>query len=165
MILGNKSSEFVWVADVLAVEIVRRSEIKTRRLARRNGPMIMYRLGPVIRIPKLIPFSPGDYMPAQGRWTTRLGLERAKSINEVALETEAEWRLLEWLRANGIKYTLRAEPPKRQDPENPQGRVWFHLGPLHLRHAGPNEYLLRHDGRPDQYFSYEGWKLVVEKIK
>ncbi|MBL8854463.1 MAG: hypothetical protein JNK57_10895 [Planctomycetaceae bacterium] len=120
--------------------------------------MIMYRLGPVNRIPTAIPFCPGAYMPAQGRWTTRLGLERAKSINEVALETEAEWRLLEWLRANGIKYTLRAEPPKRQDLENPQGRVWFHLGPTHVRHSGPNGYLIRQPGRADQYLSLEGLK-------
>lgn len=160
MILGHKSSEFVCVADVLAVEIVRRSEIKTRRLARRNGPMVMYRLGPVTSMPNAIPFCPGDYMAAQGRWTTRLGLERAKSINEVALETEAEWRLLEWLRANGIKYTLRAEPPKRQDPENPQGRVWFHLTSTHLRHAGPNNYLLRQPGKSDKYVNFARLKEI-----
>lgn len=157
----SKPSAISYVAEVIDLVIVERSEIETPWPARRNGPMIMYHLGPVNRIPTAIPFCPGDYMPAQGRWTTRLGLERAKCINEVALETEAEWRLLEWLRANGIKYTLRAEPPKRQDLENPQGRVWFHLGPLHLRHAGPNGYLIRQPSQTDQYRNFEQLRLLL----
>lgn len=147
----GKPNNIGYGADVINLEIVERSQIKTPWLARRNGQMVLYRLGPVRRLPTVIPFCPGDYMPAQGRWTTRLGLERAKSINEVALETDAEWRLLEWLRANGIKYTLRAEPLKRQDPDNPQGRVWFQIGETRLRYDGPNGYLIRQQGFRDRY--------------
>ena len=62
--------------------------------------MILYHLGQVRAIDRPVDFVTGDYMPAQGRWTTRLGLERAGSINELALETEPEWRILEWLRAS-----------------------------------------------------------------
>ncbi|MFT5527973.1 MAG: hypothetical protein ACI9HK_005959, partial [Pirellulaceae bacterium] len=54
-------------------------------------------------------------MSAQGRWTTRLGLERARSVTEIALETEPEWRLLEWLRATQKLHTIRLDPPRVQD--------------------------------------------------
>ena len=116
-----------YAADVEGFEIVNRSDIQTPWPARRNDQMVLYHLGPVRSLEQPIAFLPGDSMSAQGRWTTRLGLERAQTVSEIALETEPEWRLYEWLRATRQDYRIVLDPPKVQESSNPKGRAWFCL--------------------------------------
>ncbi len=89
-----------YVADVEHIEVVERSEIPTPWTARRNDSMVLYQLGPVRALEKPIGLSSDESMSGHWRWTTRLGLQHAQTLSEVGLETEPEWRLLEWLRAD-----------------------------------------------------------------
>jgi len=93
-------------------------------------------------------------MSAQGRWTTRLGLERAQTVNEIALETEPEWRLYEWLRATRQDYRIVLDPPKVQESSNPKGRVWFclHTGER-IRFDGVNGFLRKSVEGQQEYFT------------
>src|SRR6056297_1799976 len=123
--LGNPGIRHV--ADVESFEFVDRADIATPWPSRRNDPMVLYRLSPIREMNHPIKFTTQDYMPAQGRWTTRLGLERARSVSEVALETEPEWRLLEWLRATRKPFSIHLSAARNQDAQNPKGRAWFHF--------------------------------------
>lgn len=143
-----------YVADVEDFDVVNRSEINTPWSARRDEKMVLYRLGPIRLLPRMIPFVSGDWMPAGGRWTTRLGLERARTVSEIALETEPEWRLLEWLRATQQAHTIRLDPPRVQQSDNPKGRAWFQLSPeRQIRYDGVNGFLSRTLGGNDRFFS------------
>ena len=133
-----------YVANVEHLEVVNRSDILTPWPARRDEQMVLYHLGPVRALSPPINFVTGDSMPAQGRWTTRLGLERARSVTEIALETEPEWRLLEWFQANRVIHAIRLDPPRMQTAENPKGRAWFHLDSgQSVRYDGMNGFLKR----------------------
>ena len=141
-----------YVADVEHFELVDRSEIPTPWPARRSEQMVLYHLGPVRPLSRPINFVAGDSMPAQGRWTTRLGLERARSVTEIALETEPEWRFLEWLQANRLAHSIKLDPPRVQSSENPKGRAWFHLDSgQKVRYDGMNGFLKRSAEATDSY--------------
>ncbi len=143
-----------YYADVEHLEVVDRSEIATPWSARREERMVLYHLGTVRILSHPISFVAGDSMPAGGRWTTRLGLERARSVSEIALETEPEWRLLEWLRATKQPFTIRLDPPRMQQSENPKGRAWFHLdSDRKVRYDGTNGFLWRSADSEDRYFT------------
>ncbi len=150
--LGNPGIRLV--ADVRSFDFVERSEITTPWPARRNEMMVLYRLSPIRPMDRDIEFTAQDYMPPQGRWTTRLGLERARSVSEVALETEPEWRLLEWLLATKKPFSIRLDTARIQDAENPKGRAWFHFeSGDKVRFDGMNGFLWRPAGGNDGYFS------------
>ncbi len=150
-----------YVANVEHLEVVDRSEIPTPWPARRNEQMVLYHLGPVRLLSRPINFVTGDSMPAQGRWTTRLGLERARSVTEIALETEPEWRLLEWLQANRLVHSIKLDPPRVQSSENPKGRAWFHLDAgQRVRYDGMNGFLTR---LADGTESYSKLKDLIQR--
>jgi hypothetical protein len=118
--------------------------------------MILYRLRQVSKLPRPIDFVAGDAMPAQGRWTTRLGFERARRISEIALETEPEWRLYEWLLANNVVPKLILAPPEVTSADNPKGRAWFHLpSGKSVRFDGSNRFLCRVISGTDRYLSLD----------
>ena len=145
-----------YVADVEQIEVVDRSEIPTPWPARQSESMVLYRLGLVQPLARPICLSSNDTMPPRGRWTTRLGLQRAQTLGEVGLETEPEWRLLEWLRANHIAPMITLASASLQSADNPKGRAWFHLPTGEtIRFDGINRFLVRIAGRADRYFSLE----------
>lgn len=149
-----------YVADVEHIEFVKRSEIDTPWLARRSEDMVLFRLGPVRTLAKPIASSSKDKMPPTGRWTTRLGLERAKTISEVGLETEPEWRFFEWLRANHIEPTIKLATASVHSVDNPKGRAWFQLpNGERVRYDGSNGFLWRSEGNADHYLSLESIML------
>jgi hypothetical protein len=142
------------VADVESFEFVDRNAIATPWPPRRNEQMVVYRLSPIRAMNRAIAFTPQDYMPAQGRWTTRLGLERARSISEVAMETEPEWRLLEWLQATRTRFAIRLDSARNQNARNPKGRAWFHLeSGGKVRFDGVNGFLWRPDEGEQRFFT------------
>ncbi len=116
-----------YVAEVEHIEVVDRSEIPTPWPSRQSNLMVLYRLGPVRALPRPIGVAPHEAMPPTGRWTTRLGLQRAQTMSEVGLETEPEWRLLEWLRANRVAPSITLATASMHSVENPKGRAWFQL--------------------------------------
>ncbi|WP_164102539.1 DUF2357 domain-containing protein [Candidatus Laterigemmans baculatus] len=144
-----------YVADVERIDVMGRSQVGTPWRSRRTGQMVVYRLGPIRSLPKRIPFSRDEATSiSNSRWTTRLGLERARRLSEIALETEPEWRLLEWLEARNIVYTLGADRVKLPDSDNPTGRAWFHMSNGEMvRYDGSNGFLLRKVGTDDQYLT------------
>ncbi len=150
--LGNPGIRHV--ADVESFEFVDRTDIATPWPPKRNAPMVLYRLSPVRVMNRDIEYTAQDFMPAQGRWTTRLGLERARSVSEVALETEPEWRLLEWLHATKRTFVIRLDSARNQDAQNPKGRAWFHLeSGDRVRFDGKNGFLWRPAEGGERYFS------------
>ncbi len=90
---------------------------------------------------------------ASHRWTSRLGLERARTLTELLLETEPEWRLYEDLLAAGIPFDLAPLYPKLVNPEDPVGRVWFvlHDGEIRIRHRGDSGFIFTESGREDRF--------------
>lgn len=145
-----------YVADVERIEVVDRAEITTPWPVRRSEPMVLYRLGPVRPLARPISMSPQDTMSGHWRWTTRLGLQRAHSLSEVGLETEPEWRLFEWLRANHIVPEVRLVTATVQSHDNPKGRAWFHLpNGESLRYDGSNGFAWRSAGSADRFMTLE----------
>jgi predicted component of viral defense system (DUF524 family) len=145
-----------YIADVEQIEIVDRSEIPTPWPATRSESMMLYRLGPVRLLTQPITLSSQDSMSGHWRWTTRLGLQRAQTLSEVGLETEPEWRFLEWLRANQIVPEIKLSTADIQSIGNPKGRAWFHLPTgERVRFDGSNGFLWRVDGSPDRYMTLQ----------
>ena len=150
--LGNPGIHHV--ADVQSFEFVERTDIETPWQPRRNETMVLYRLSPIRAMNRAIQFTSRDFMPAQGRWTTRLGLERARSVSEVALETEPEWRLWEWLHATQQRFSIRLDSARNQDAQNPKGRAWFHMeSGGKVRFDGANGFLWRPAESDERYLS------------
>ncbi len=143
-------------AAVESIDIVKRKEILTPWSPKRNLEelQVLFKLGEVIeKEPPVTNIS--GYSFTQHRWTSRLGLERARNLEELLLETEPEWRLFEDLRALGTKFTLDpSEPVRLLDKDNPYGRVWFRLdNGLSIRYAGTSGYAIKQvPGSKPQYF-------------
>lgn len=152
-----------YVADVEHIEVVDRTEIQTPWPARRTESMVLYRLGPVQALAKPIGLSSEETMSGHWRWTTRLGLQRAQTLSEVGLETEPEWRLLEWLRANHVVPEIKLATASVQSSDNPKGRAWFHLPTGEsVRYDGSNGFLWRSAGNSDRYLSLDA--ITRERI-
>jgi hypothetical protein len=155
-------------APVENIDIVKRKEILTPWSPKRNSEelQILFKLGEVTE--KKPPVSNiRGYSFTQHRWTSRLGLERARNLEELLLETEPEWRLFEDLRALGVKFTLDpSEPVRLLDKDNPYGRVWFRLEEgLSIRYAGASGYAIKKaPGSKTQYFvDYNKLLTGIEK--
>ncbi len=142
------ASAITHVADVAAISVVRRDEITTPWSTnfQSDQPMVFYRLGKIRPMPQSIKYHHGDKTSIQSpRYTTRLGLQRARLLSEIALETEAEWRLFEMLTAANIPFTIEATTVKRIDPSNPTGRARFRITrQLWVRFDGLNGYRITH---------------------
>lgn len=97
-------------APVEGVDVVERREVETPWPARRASRsfVALYRLGELVELARPIENRDGR-RPSVVSWTSRLALERAREMAELALETEAEWRLVEALEARGTAY--RVERP------------------------------------------------------
>jgi hypothetical protein len=149
------------VADVEQIDVVERKEIKTPWASRQNGDVVLYRLGPVSHLQRPIELTSGETMAGRWRWTTRLGLQRATNLRETRLETEPEWRLLEWMQANRLVPEIRVDSPSMQTSEDPRGRAWFHLKSGNsIRYDGSNGFLLKRSGMLDRYLTLD--KIVHE---
>ena len=155
-------------ASVESIDIVKRKEILTPWSPKRNLEelQVLFKLGEVIE--KKTPVTNiSGYSFTQHRWTSRLGLERARNLEELLLETEPEWRLLEDLRALGAKFTLDpSEPIRLLDKDNPYGRVWFRLEDgFSIRYAGASGYAIKKAlGNKPQYFvDYNKLLTEIEK--
>lgn len=142
----EKTPAISFVADVVEVTVMTRREITTPWSSRHapDQSMILYRLGPVLRLPRPIMHTdPAETSFRSDRWTTRLALERATSSTEIALETASEWRLYESLRARRIDFRLRLHAISHSDETSDRGRVWFQLNAgIRVRFDGANGFLV-----------------------
>jgi hypothetical protein len=153
-------------ASVQAVDVVRRRDIATPwppRVGSGEELYTVYQLGEVRELDHPVE-NPGADQSGQRfsshRWTSRLGLERARDVSELTLETEPEWRLYEDLRASGQEFHLKPGRPAIVDPEDPAGRTWFVLtGGFRVRYAGASGFLIRHASGTENYVARVGQVL------
>ena len=162
----GEPSGIQYFANVEDIEVRNRSDIKTPWDSRQNERMVVYHLGELQKLVHPITIDPDARSTMrQNRWTSRLGLQRARAINEIALETEIEWRLLEWLKANKFPYRIESKiGVKLNDPENPKGRSWIHLGDdglVSVRYDGLNRFLVKSTSQKDKYLNL---KSLIDNI-
>jgi hypothetical protein len=152
----NEPNGIRYVADVERIEVLDRSEIATPWSARTTGEVVVYRLGQVRPLARPIELQPQETMAGHWRWTTRLGLQRAQSLRETGLETEPEWRLLEWLRANRMPVEIRLAMAGVPKAEDPKGRAKFRLeSGEEIRFDGSNGFLVKRAGISDRYVTLQ----------
>lgn len=145
-------------AEVRAVEVVRRGDIRTPWSARRDvGELqVLYRLGEVRKLLRPIEnrdASAGRSRFSTHRWTSRLAIDRATQLEELFLETEPEWRLYEDLQASGVRFYLEPASPVLPDPEDPSGRAWFVTDLGRVRYRGAAGFVLRSALADDRYYA------------
>lgn len=84
----------------------------------------------------------------------------------MGLETEPEWRLIEWLRANKIFPEIRLSSANMESAENPKGRAWFYLpSGDRVRFDGANGFIWRSIGDADQYLTLESIMRLEQLLK
>ena len=116
-------------ARVVDVRVVLRGEIPTPWPARNaDEQVVLYELEPLARLHRPI-INKGDrghgVRMGVRRWSSRLALERARTMPELFLEAEPEWRLYEEMRARNIAFRLQVRPPKLRSEDDLRGRVQF----------------------------------------
>ncbi len=84
-------------------------------------------------------------MARQGdRGESRVALARARTLKELLLETEPEWRLYEEPRARNVTFKLRAQTPRLRTEDDLRARVRFELdGDCSVVWAGAAGFVMR----------------------
>jgi hypothetical protein len=143
------------VAEVDRFEIVPRRAIATPWPAARDPDeaQVLYHLRRILPLARAIANTTDRGRRARlsgPRWTSALGLLRARNLHELLLETEPEWRLLEMLDARGAIVHFEPQAVRALDPDNPSGRTWLRVGQRRARFAGASGFLLEEDHRRTQ---------------
>jgi hypothetical protein len=76
------------------------------------------------------------------RWSTRLALLRARSLEQLLLETEPEWRVYEHLRAVRAPFVIKPQQVRAIEAEDARGRALFVVGEDRLRHNRGSRFLV-----------------------
>ncbi len=138
----RKPGAVTHVAAVQEIEEVSRADIATPWAASDRGRRhILYRLDRLRQVDRPIENVRGERVSAH-RWTTELAMLRAKELSELLLETEPEWRLVEALRVERVKFTLEAGHVDMPDPDNPRGRTWIDVGSRRARFGGASGFVI-----------------------
>ena len=154
----RRPGAIVMWARIKGMEVKKRKEIVTPWSAKRHPDeqMFLYHLDklkpldqPVINEDKE---GKGSRLGSH-RWTTRLGLLRARNLTELFLETEPEWRLYESLKAEGIIFSIQAGKVKGTDPLDPTGRAWFIINDKKVQYRGSSGFIIRWADNSHKYLS------------
>lgn len=115
-------------ADVSHIEITPRSQLLTPWTPRDRAKedCVVYHLANIRTLRQPIANKDSEPVLAE-RWTTRLSLERAKSLNELFLEAEPEWRLYELLQNEDIEFKVRAGKIRKLDVDGSSRRAIFEI--------------------------------------
>jgi uncharacterized protein len=145
------------VAEVVGIDIVRRGNISTPWATGTDDDdlYVLFRLGALERLARPVLNQRNERSGVRfstHRWTSRLGLLRAASIEELFLETEPEWRLYEDLRVAGIPFHLQAGRPRLPDSEDPRGRAWFVAPSGRAQYRGSAGFYFR-SGTAEAYYA------------
>jgi hypothetical protein len=153
------------LAEVEGFEITKRGEIDAPWASERcaEEEQVVYRLSEVRELQRPIenrgPEGIAKFF-SRNRWTSRLALSQAIELRELFMETSAEWRLYEELRAAGIDFTLKLDAASRQDPNDPRSNAWFVRKHLRVQYRGAAGFLIRRNGVRDDYKS--DWAEVFD---
>jgi len=145
---ANNPGLVKYCAHVESIEVLERKKIKTPWPSTRKGELYMvYHLGSIkelsVPIENQNEIGKGNRFSIH-RWTSKLGLDRAKVLTELFLETEPEWRLYENLRANSINYHLVPGSARVIDLDDPKGRTRFVFeNGFTARYAGYAGFILK----------------------
>lgn len=115
---------------IKAMQTARRRDIITPWTSLRDPDeyVVLYRLGPLEELPRPIENRDTDgrgQRYSKHRWTSRLALDRARTLPELLLETEAEWRLHEELRASGVSFEVSSAGVPRDEDADYRGHALF----------------------------------------
>jgi uncharacterized protein len=144
------------VAPVRGIEVRTREEVSTPWPSGRRGGrghsrlVVLYRLGQLEELPRVVEnrglHGEGGSRFSTNRWSSRLALDRASEVTELMLESRAEWRFYEQLRAAGTPFELHVDraPDEKAGRE---GRVWFVLDDRRVRWAGAKGWEVRKGGK------------------
>jgi hypothetical protein len=143
-------------AEVVSVDVVKRSGIMTPWASRRGGQLqVLYKIEPLRPLRRPVENRTTKECRGSGprspRWTSRLALLRASNLKELFLETEPEWRLCENLRAAGFQFEIEPGRVKLVDPDDPRGRAMFVVGDTSLQYRSAARFVVRRPAREDQY--------------
>jgi hypothetical protein len=150
-----------WFA-INSIDVVRRNAVHTPWTTRRSPDewQVLYRLG-AAQSDVYIENRRSERFSVN-RWSSRLAIERANVVEELLLETEPEWRLIEQLRATRQPFSLRSEKAYVESVEDPSGRAWFTVGDRLIQFRGAAGFVLRQPGREETYLTpYELERLLT----
>jgi uncharacterized protein len=141
--LRKPGAVFYW-ARIEGLEVKTRREISTPWPTKRDYDehMFVYRLSELEVLGNPVDNALGTRVSGH-RWTTRLGLLRARLLQDLLLETEPEWRLYESLKAANVNFTIVAGDVKVLDQNDPRGRAWFIVGDRRIQYRGSGGFLLK----------------------
>lgn len=140
-------------APVTEIEIRRREDLGTPWPWSRDGEelQVVFHLGQLVMLRRPIVNESGQRVSSH-RWTSRLAVDRATTLEELMVETEAEWRLYEDLRAMGKRFSLRAGTASVPGVERTRPRVWFVVdGGPEISFRGPSGFQVRGPDLHDLY--------------
>lgn len=142
----NRVGAVRWVGEVVESRVVERSEVATPWGARAAAGLVrVYRVDAFRELPRAIPNVDGHRMSSP-RWSTRLALERAQRLSELALESPLEWSLVDALREVGVEFEVRAGEVDAIEGR-PRGRARLLIeGGLEVRYEGANGFKLLGEG-------------------
>ncbi len=155
------------VAAVEKIEVLKRQDIPTPWDSRQNAEelQVIYHLDKITRLERVIEnrgHNGRGMRFSQNRWTSRLGLERAKELRELFMETEPEWRLYEELKAANVKFNIKPGRPTLRSGDDLSGRCWFVIEDLLIQYRGSAGFMIRHKPFSDEYVPTVS--AVLEKI-
>ncbi|MBW2109750.1 MAG: hypothetical protein JRI36_13975 [Deltaproteobacteria bacterium] len=117
--------------EVEGIKILERKEIKTTWQSHQNPSrlQIVYDLESIEELnPPILNMNRKgkEERISQPRWTTQLAMARAKTINELLLESESDWWLYDNLRSRGVDFSIKIRGSS-SEVRNYQNisRVWF----------------------------------------
>jgi hypothetical protein len=140
---------------VRSVAVVPRREMHTPWEPSRSPEQlcVLYSLGSVAQLSSPIVNESGHRFSTP-RWSSRLALDRARVLEELLLETEAEWRLYEALIGRGVKFHLEARGPSSASHGDYRGRAWFVTGRgIRIRFAGGSGFAAQMPGGRDVHYA------------
>jgi len=81
---------------------------------------------------------------SQPRWTTKIAMDRACTVNELLLESESDWWIYDNLKKLGIEFIIKARSSSVTRNQEAESRVWFilHNQGIQIRYAGKSGFIM-----------------------
>ena len=147
--------------EIEGYEVLRRDEIKTGWSSKQDTSQrqILYKL---LSLEELSPpifnrdHRGKEQRISQPRWTTRLSMERAETINELLLESESDWWIYDNLKARGVEFRIKARSSSKENQYKVESRVWFVIKDrgIQIRYSGECGFIMRNKYGIDKVFMY-----------
>jgi uncharacterized protein len=93
---------------------------------------------------------------SQPRWTRRLAMDRARTINELLLESEADWWIYDNLKKRGVEFRIRARSSSKEEQKPSESRIWFFIPKkdFMIRYSGNSGFIMRNKYGVEKVYLY-----------